>query len=166
MKEDGTSLFSPNHQRCSFTSLDLSLKCVCVCGPVCIKRLFSTWLSDAWSLLPGLSSLASHSAAVLFSPFLLYYLPLTAHLGEEPTFWILRLTLALFKPSFFSLRLLSSPHKLNLFSGLILLKTIWCVTSSGQEAQRGNSKEKRLACQVSVQWCKQNSTLHGRPSGG
>lgn len=26
---------------------------------------------------------------------------------------------------------------LNLFSGLILLKTIWCVTSSGQEAGRG-----------------------------
>ncbi|KAI9526810.1 hypothetical protein NQZ68_035560 [Dissostichus eleginoides] len=32
-------------------------------------RLCNTWLSDAWSLLPGLSSLASHSAAIPPLPF-------------------------------------------------------------------------------------------------
>lgn len=39
-----------------------------VCGGRSNGRLCSTWLSDAWSLLPGLCSLASHSAAIPLSP--------------------------------------------------------------------------------------------------
>lgn len=41
---------------------------MCLCVGQSDRRLCSTWLSDAWSLLPGLSSFASHSAAVPLSP--------------------------------------------------------------------------------------------------
>lgn len=38
--------------------------CAHVCAGQSNERLCSTWLSDAWSLLSGLSSLVSHNANI------------------------------------------------------------------------------------------------------
>lgn len=62
---------------------------MCLCAGQSSGRLCSTWLSDAWSLLPGLSSLASHSAAIPLSPpHLLPPLPSTrsTHKGKSEPF--------------------------------------------------------------------------------
>lgn len=115
-------------------------KYVFVCRPLqsASAQHMAVWcmVSAPWSLLICLTqcSRSPLNPYFLLSPLSLY-LRLTAHTkGKANLLFSVNdllpvLALLLFSPS--------PLHWLNLFSGLILLKTIWCVTSSGQEAGRG-----------------------------
>ena len=102
---------------------------MCLCGGQFSRRLCSTWPSDACS---PVSPHLPHTVQPLPSRPLPLHLPLTAHTrGRAKLLFSASNLLPIFSPPPFL-----SFSWLNLFSGLILLKTIWCVTSPGQEAGR------------------------------